>query len=58
LLPLSACSLLSSKTEYIPNNEELSEATLGKPYLLKINILGGSVFAGTEKKWELSYLMM
>lgn len=50
VLPLSACSLLSSKAEYIPNNEELSEATVGKPYFLKIKILGGSVFGGTEKK--------
>jgi hypothetical protein len=49
-LPLSACSLLSSKAEYIPNNEVLSEAIVGKPYLLKINILGGNVFSGAEKK--------
>lgn len=50
VLPLSACSLLGSKTEFIPNNEELTEAIVGNPYLLKINILGGVVFRGTEKK--------
>lgn len=50
VLPLSACSLLSSKAEYIPSNQVLSEATVGKPYLLKINILGGNVFSGAEKK--------
>lgn len=50
VFPLSACGLLSSEAEYIPNNERLSEAIVGKPYLLKINILGGSVFGGTEKK--------
>lgn len=50
VLPLSACSLLSAKAEYIPNNEELSGATVGKPYFLKIDIFGGGVIGGIKKK--------
>lgn len=47
---LTACRLLSPKAEYIPDNEALKNATVGKPYLFKINILGGPVFGGAERK--------
>jgi hypothetical protein len=49
LLPLTACSFLSAKAEYIPDNEVLDDATIGEPYFLKINILGGAVFGGMKR---------
>ena len=48
LLFLAGCSLLSPKAEYIPSNEKLSDAIVGKPYFFKINILGERVL-GSEK---------
>ncbi|RJT26570.1 hypothetical protein [Buttiauxella izardii] len=50
LFPLTACTFLSPEAEYIPDNEVLPAATLGKPYLFKISILGGRVFGGAERK--------
>ncbi|EEG3482306.1 hypothetical protein GZ364_000784 [Salmonella enterica] len=50
LLSLSGCSLLSSKADYIPNNETLPEATVGKLYFSKIKILGGRVIGGKKVK--------
>lgn len=46
---VSGCSLLSPKAEYIPNNEKLPEAIVGKPYFMKISIVGGRVFGGTQR---------
>lgn len=40
---VSACSILSPKAEYIPEEEELKAATVGTPYFFKIDILGGPV---------------
>ena len=50
LLCLSACTLLSPKAEYIPDNEVLKSATVGVPYRLKIDILGGAAFRGGSRK--------
>lgn len=46
LFCVSACSILSPKAEYIPEEAELKAAVVGVPYLLKINILGGRVIGG------------
>jgi hypothetical protein len=46
LLSLSACSILSPKAEYIPEGEELKSATVGVPYLIKMDIIGGTVIGG------------
>lgn len=43
---LSACSLLSPKTEYIPEGSRLKSASVGVPYFVKIDIIGGSVMGG------------
>lgn len=43
---LSACTLLSPKAEYVPDNEELKDATVGVPYLFKISVIGGRVTGG------------
>lgn len=50
LSTLTACTFLSPEAEYIPDNEVLPAATLGKSYLFKISILGGAVFGGAERK--------
>ena len=44
---LSACS---PKAEFIPENEILKSATVGVPYFFKVNILGGGVLRGAERK--------
>ncbi|MGB7799670.1 hypothetical protein [Buttiauxella sp.] len=46
LFCLSACSILSPKAEYIPDNRELKPATVGVPYFVKIDIIGGRVIGG------------
>ncbi|KQN51899.1 hypothetical protein ASE93_01700 [Serratia sp. Leaf50] len=50
LFVLSGCRLLSPRAEYIPDNEVLKVATVGVPYFLKINMLGGRVIGSKEKK--------
>lgn len=46
LFCLASCSVFSPKAEFIPDNEALKEATVGIPYLIKINIVGGGVSTG------------
>ncbi|MEW7312911.1 hypothetical protein AB1E22_09340 [Buttiauxella gaviniae] len=50
LLCLSACTLLSPKAEYIPDNGVLKDAIVGMPYFSKISIVRGRVFGGVERK--------
>ncbi|EOV4927254.1 MULTISPECIES: hypothetical protein [Klebsiella] len=50
LLSISGCKLLSPNAEYIPGNEALTEALVGKPYFFKIKILGGRVIGGPQRK--------
>ncbi|MGB7799671.1 hypothetical protein [Buttiauxella sp.] len=47
---LSACSVLSPKAEYIPDNENLKPATVGVSYFFKIKILGGAVIGDSERR--------
>lgn len=44
---ISACS---PRAEFIPENEILKSATVGKPYFYKVNILGGGVIGLKEYK--------
>lgn len=44
---ISACS---PKVEYIPDGKILKAATVGKPYFFKIDILGGAVIGGPERR--------
>lgn len=46
ILFLSACSFLSPKVEYIPENSRLKSASVGVPYFAKIDIIGGAVMGG------------
>lgn len=48
IFSLVACSPLSPKAEYIPDNAVLPNATIGKPYFFKIFILGGAVIGGKQ----------
>ncbi|WP_330986311.1 MULTISPECIES: hypothetical protein [Enterobacterales] len=50
LVFLTSCTVLSPKAEYIPENEQLPNATIGQPYFFKVSILGGRVFGGRDKK--------
>lgn len=47
---LSACTFLSPKAEFIPENEVLKQATVNTPYRFKIDVLGGPVFRGVDRK--------
>lgn len=47
---LTSCTVLSPKAEYIPENGQLPNAMIGKPYFFKISILGGRVFGGRDRK--------
>lgn len=49
-LALTACTPLSPKAEFIPDNAALPNATIGKPYYFKISILGGAVVGGKRIK--------
>lgn len=49
-LALTACTPLSPKAEFIPENAALPNATIGKPYYFKISILGGAVVGGKRIK--------
>ncbi|MFP2513651.1 hypothetical protein [Buttiauxella agrestis] len=44
---ITACG---PKAEYIPEGKNLKSATVGVPYLYKIDILGGAVTGGSERR--------
>ncbi|TXE21696.1 MULTISPECIES: hypothetical protein [Enterobacterales] len=57
VLVLSGCSLLTPKSEFIPDSINLKEAAVGVPYMAKIDILGGVVIGGEGLERKIGFII-